>query len=206
MRRPAMLTTLSLLASLLSPVAEAGDIRRRDGIHRVSKTHITVVDRLARRDVTACPVNHNLCPATLSGGCCPTAYDCATDSCYATTSAQQTCQGNVGYFQCAMEYEGMPQLTAPSRDIPADEALSRRLLSRRYHLPERRTLRAARRLHSSSGMPDKLLPMPVISQLWMLPHRHGLRCQRLLLDSTVDICHHPNFDDNKLGRCGHDHD
>ncbi|KAH7347562.1 hypothetical protein B0T11DRAFT_142654 [Plectosphaerella cucumerina] len=106
MRRPAIFTTLSLLASLLSPVAEAGDIRRRDGIHRVSKTHITVVDRLARRDVTACPVNHNLCPATLSGGCCPTAYDCATDSCYATTSAQQTCQGNVGYFQCAMEYEG----------------------------------------------------------------------------------------------------
>ncbi|KAL2265750.1 hypothetical protein VTJ83DRAFT_6850 [Remersonia thermophila] len=57
--------------------------------------------RLARRDDEAsCPTEHSLCPGELNGGCCPSQYACASDSCYATTAGPTTACGKSGYYAC----------------------------------------------------------------------------------------------------------
>ncbi|KAL1835939.1 hypothetical protein VTJ49DRAFT_5851 [Mycothermus thermophilus] len=57
--------------------------------------------RLARRDDNgSCPTDHSLCPAELDGGCCPSRYACASDSCYATTAGPTTACGKSGYYAC----------------------------------------------------------------------------------------------------------
>ena len=44
--------------------------------------------------------------ASLSGGCCPDLYGCATDSCYATTAGYASACGQVGYFACGADVGG----------------------------------------------------------------------------------------------------
>jgi hypothetical protein len=99
---------VSLILALLSTKADAAEIARRDGIHRTEKiVHVVIVkDAVLRRDTTVCPVSATACAASLSGGCCPNNYACATDSCYATTRGPQTCNGRVNYYACANDVGG----------------------------------------------------------------------------------------------------
>ncbi|KAK1967643.1 hypothetical protein LY78DRAFT_702097 [Colletotrichum sublineola] len=78
----------------------AAEFKRRDGLHRVEKAHVTVFQDLNRRDTATCATGYVACASSLNGGCCQSGYVCATDSCYATTSAPQTCLGKVGYYAC----------------------------------------------------------------------------------------------------------
>ncbi|KAK4135681.1 hypothetical protein BT67DRAFT_433135 [Trichocladium antarcticum] len=75
----------------------------KDDVHRVTKAQVTAQPaHLARRDEGgACPAAHAPCPAALGGGCCPSRYACAADSCYATTAGPTTACGKSGYFACA---------------------------------------------------------------------------------------------------------
>ncbi|KAF6813522.1 hypothetical protein CSOJ01_04544 [Colletotrichum sojae] len=91
---------LSLGLGLVGGRASAAEFKRRDGIHRLEKApQITAIAELGRRDAT-CEAGYSACPASLGGDCCQTGYACATDSCYATTSAPRTCAGQVGYYAC----------------------------------------------------------------------------------------------------------
>ncbi|CAG9938606.1 unnamed protein product [Clonostachys rosea f. rosea IK726] len=84
--------SLGLLLGLavVSEVA-AVDVKRYDGVHRIEKAQITARAILDLRDgMTAgvCGTSSKLCPASLDGGCCPDDYDCARESCYATTRGE----------------------------------------------------------------------------------------------------------------------
>ena len=71
----------------------------KDDVHRVAKAQVTA--HPARRDEGVCPAAHASCPETLGGGCCPSRYACAADSCYVTTAGPTTACAKSGYFACA---------------------------------------------------------------------------------------------------------
>ncbi|KAK0634469.1 hypothetical protein B0T17DRAFT_7411 [Bombardia bombarda] len=72
---------------------------RKDIIHRIAKAQVTGVP-LRRDEDGTCATDYTACPASLSGGCCPSRYACATDSCYATTAGPTTACGKANYFAC----------------------------------------------------------------------------------------------------------
>ncbi|PHH71398.1 hypothetical protein CDD80_5302 [Ophiocordyceps camponoti-rufipedis] len=80
----------------------------RDGIHRIQKKAPTTREaRLhARDDANTCGGGLKMCPSSLGGRCCPDNYDCARESCYATTRGQSTCGSKVGWYACAAVYGG----------------------------------------------------------------------------------------------------
>ncbi|PKS05567.1 hypothetical protein jhhlp_008085 [Lomentospora prolificans] len=99
--------TLFIAAFLMT--IDAAEIRRRDGIHRVSKApaKVTPGPRLDRRVViTACPASFSLCPDELGGGCCTSGYTCGTQSCFAMTEGPVTCNGRTGYYACGADVGG----------------------------------------------------------------------------------------------------
>lgn len=91
---------LLLFFALLGREASAlhAGMQWRD-VHRVAKAQITA--HPMRRDEGACPTEHISCAASLNGGCCPSRYACAADSCYATTAGPTTACGIAGYYACA---------------------------------------------------------------------------------------------------------
>ncbi|KAK0747485.1 hypothetical protein B0T21DRAFT_5508 [Apiosordaria backusii] len=79
--------------------------RDADVVHRVAKAQITpppVVrgDVLRRQEGATCATDHHICPPELNGGCCPERYECAFDSCFATTAGPTTACGKAGYYAC----------------------------------------------------------------------------------------------------------
>lgn len=111
-------TILLLSVLLLSPGAEAvfQGSGRRDTVHRVFKVKVTEDVRVLtgadgvqlkeKRDGDLCPASHSLCAASLGGDCCPDNYACAENSCYATTAAVSTCQGQAGQYACPASLQG----------------------------------------------------------------------------------------------------
>ncbi|KAK4242139.1 hypothetical protein C8A03DRAFT_11631 [Achaetomium macrosporum] len=71
----------------------------RKSVHQIAKAQVTA--HPARRDEGTCPTEHTSCPASLNGGCCPSRYACAVDSCYATTAGPTTACERANYFACA---------------------------------------------------------------------------------------------------------
>ncbi|KXX73840.1 hypothetical protein MMYC01_209992 [Madurella mycetomatis] len=88
---------LSALFGSETSASHAGR-QRKDVLHKIAKAQVTA--HPARRDEGTCPIGYVSCPASLSGGCCPSAYACATDSCYATTTGPTTACGLSGYYPC----------------------------------------------------------------------------------------------------------
>ncbi|KAK4202557.1 hypothetical protein QBC40DRAFT_195862 [Triangularia verruculosa] len=79
--------------------------RDADFVHRIAKAQITPPpvaggDVLRRQEGATCASDHQLCPPELNGGCCEKPYECAFDSCYATTAAPATGCGRSGYYAC----------------------------------------------------------------------------------------------------------
>ncbi len=102
-----------LLAALGPEVAWASQLRLKETVHRVDKVHVTT--QLHRRDDTLCPANYSLCPSSMSGGCCPDRYGCATDSCVATTAGTTSACGTAGYYACGSNVGGLS--TIPARTL-----------------------------------------------------------------------------------------
>lgn len=94
---------LSALFGSETSASHAGR-QRKDVLHRIAKAQVTA--HPARRDEGTCPTAHVSCPASLSGGCCPLAYACATDSCYVTTAGTATGCGQAGLYACGSEVGG----------------------------------------------------------------------------------------------------
>lgn len=75
--------------------------RHHDSLHWIAKAQVTAQPLLRRDDEGLCPGTAPvLCPASLSGGCCASGYECAIDSCYATTAGPTTACGKEGFFAC----------------------------------------------------------------------------------------------------------
>lgn len=104
-----------LLTAVLGRGAEAAHAGpKMDLVHRVAKAQITP-GPLVRKDAT-CPTEHTACPETLGGGCCPSRYECATDSCYATTAGITSACGKEGYFACGAADSGQYYLCQKCAD------------------------------------------------------------------------------------------
>jgi hypothetical protein len=90
-----------LLFALVGREASASHAGRQGkNVHRIPKA-AQVTAAPVRRDDGTCPTDNTACPASLSGGCCPSRYACAIDSCYATTAGPTSACGKSGYFACA---------------------------------------------------------------------------------------------------------
>lgn len=102
---------LAAFWALLTPTTNAAEFKRLDGIHRLEKkdAQITAAPEFLKRQDNgdgACGTSMNLCPSDLDGGCCPDGYECAKESCYATTRGPATCGTLVGWYACGAVYGG----------------------------------------------------------------------------------------------------
>lgn len=128
-----------LLSAVLGRGAQASShVRPKGGlVHRVAKAQITAPPSLRPRDGAVCPTDHSLCPESLNGGCCPSRYACAADSCYATTAAIASACGQEGWFACPAADSGryLPtECVSQDGRLIASRRVSRGLLSRRLCL------------------------------------------------------------------------
>lgn len=96
------------LVAILAALADAAEFRRLDGVHRVEKRapEVTPAPVLHERDDAVCGTSLKLCPSSLDGGCCPDDYECARESCFATTRAPSTCNGRASWYPCDIVYGG----------------------------------------------------------------------------------------------------
>ncbi|KAI9163114.1 hypothetical protein HJFPF1_04712 [Paramyrothecium foliicola] len=102
---------VALATAFYSIGSQAMDHKRLDGIHRVEKkAQITAPAQLQARAgdaaLSSCATSLTLCPSDMGGGCCPDGYQCAAESCYATTKGPSTCGNKVGWYACAAVYGG----------------------------------------------------------------------------------------------------
>jgi hypothetical protein len=104
---------LSLVAATLLlgsfKEVQAAEFRHLDGIHRIAKkAMVTPAAMLYGRDDSnqGCATSYSLCAASLNGGCCPDGYECASESCFATTRGPSTCGTLVGWHFCDAVYGG----------------------------------------------------------------------------------------------------
>ncbi|KAF4589890.1 hypothetical protein GQ602_003779 [Ophiocordyceps camponoti-floridani] len=118
-----------LLLLLLLTHSTTSALGSHDGVHRIQKkTPTTRQARLhARDDANTCGGGLKMCPSSLGGRCCPDNYDCARESCYATTRGQSTCGTKVGWYACAAVYGGEgaepSQICIELRGFFADDVL-----------------------------------------------------------------------------------
>lgn len=95
----------SLMTALWTINTQAAEFRRFDGVHRLEKkAQITQAPSLERRDEAVCGKNLKQCASSFDGGCCPENYECAKESCYATTKGPSTCGARVGWYVCDSVY------------------------------------------------------------------------------------------------------
>jgi hypothetical protein len=92
----ALLLFVALLGRETSALHAA---REWNDVHRIAKAQVTA--HPMRRDEGTCPTDHISCAASLGGGCCPSRYACAAESCYATTAGPSTACGTTGLYACA---------------------------------------------------------------------------------------------------------
>ncbi|ORY60052.1 uncharacterized protein BCR38DRAFT_412257 [Pseudomassariella vexata] len=98
----------SMLVAVLTRGTAAAAHHDKYQIHRLEKAH----DAHRRRDDDTCQSGYSLCPASVSGGCCPNNYACEATYCYATTAGPTTACGKAGYYNCGLEAPGeLPLLT-----------------------------------------------------------------------------------------------
>jgi hypothetical protein len=116
---------LGLLSLNLVPAISASDVVDKvwgaEVVRRVDKIHVTTELQLLRRAAatSTCPTNYSLCPASLSGGCCPTNYACEVSSCIQTTLATTASAcGRIGYINCGIEAAGGCCPSGTSRHAP----------------------------------------------------------------------------------------
>lgn len=74
------------------------------GLTRWDKLPEGIVGR--KRDATVCPADYRLCPASLSGGCCPSNSACDVSSCIPNTAAPGTACGRASYIPCGLDVGG----------------------------------------------------------------------------------------------------
>ncbi|KAH6622763.1 hypothetical protein F5144DRAFT_656358 [Chaetomium tenue] len=116
-----------LVFAVLGRDASASHVGRewRD-VHRIPKAQITAHLGLMRRDDGACPTEHTSCAPSLNGGCCPSRYACAVDSCYATTAGPTTACGQAGYYACTVNGQTVTEtetaVTVITPTIPTETA------------------------------------------------------------------------------------
>lgn len=136
---------LFLFISGLAPSAYAMSNRLNVGYDE-RPMHITAHPQ--KRDATICPANYSLCPASLSGGCCPTDLSCGTSSCYPTTTAPAQCTISPGYIACDLDQGGMNASPWLFHFKPNEY---RWLLSKRLFMRKKRLLSSSR-IHIQPGL------------------------------------------------------
>ncbi|KAK0388178.1 hypothetical protein NLU13_4423 [Sarocladium strictum] len=101
----------ALMLALGTSVAVSIDVRNLDrgqemaeDCRRARTTAPAVLN--ARNTDKLCGTGLRMCPSSVSGGCCPDAFSCGTDSCYATSRAPSTCGTLVGWHACDAVHGG----------------------------------------------------------------------------------------------------
>lgn len=72
--------------------------KRKIGSNRWDLIHDGIQGQ--KRDATECPVDFQLCPKSLNGGCCPNDRVCGSSSCLPTSAAPASACGMSGYIAC----------------------------------------------------------------------------------------------------------
>ncbi|CAG8953284.1 hypothetical protein HYFRA_00003491 [Hymenoscyphus fraxineus] len=72
--------------------------RRKLGSNKWALIHEGIQGQ--KRDATQCPVDYQLCPKSLNGGCCPNDRVCGASSCLPTSAAPASACGISGYIAC----------------------------------------------------------------------------------------------------------
>jgi len=85
-------------------ITPAPIMRRKLGSNKWDLIHEGIQGR--KRDAASCPVDFQLCPESMSGGCCPSDRVCGTSSCFATSAAPVSACGKLGYIACGIDDGG----------------------------------------------------------------------------------------------------
>jgi hypothetical protein len=91
-------------------ITEAPILRRKLGSNKWDLIHEGIQGQ--KRNAVSCPSNYQLCPKSLSGGCCPSDRVCGTSSCYATSTAPASACGQAGYVACGAAQGGKLLMTS----------------------------------------------------------------------------------------------
>ncbi|TVY84862.1 hypothetical protein LSUE1_G001312 [Lachnellula suecica] len=97
-------TTTKEVAVLHPKITDAPLVRRKLGSNRWDLVHNGIQGQ--KRDATACPIDYQLCPKSLNGGCCPNDRVCAVSSCLPTSEGPVSACGKLGYVACGISDGG----------------------------------------------------------------------------------------------------
>ena len=79
-------------------------VRRKLGSIKWDMVHNGIQGQ--KRDLASCPVDYNLCPKSMNGGCCPKDRVCGTSSCFPSSAAPASACGKSGYTACGIPEGG----------------------------------------------------------------------------------------------------
>jgi hypothetical protein len=102
-----VVTVTSESAVLISypKITEAPSLfKRKIGSNRWDLIHEGIQGQ--KRDATQCPVDYQLCPDNVGGGCCPNDRVCGKESCLPSSAAPASACGKLGYTACALAEGG----------------------------------------------------------------------------------------------------
>ncbi|EPE33313.1 hypothetical protein GLAREA_06325 [Glarea lozoyensis ATCC 20868] len=98
-------TSESAVVITYPKITEAPSLfKRKIGSNRWDLIHEDIQGR--KRDATQCPVDYQLCPDDVGGGCCPNDRVCGKESCLPTSAAPASACGKLGYTACALAEGG----------------------------------------------------------------------------------------------------
>ncbi|RAL67671.1 hypothetical protein DID88_008415 [Monilinia fructigena] len=78
--------------------------KRKLGSNHWDKIHEAIQGQ--KRDASECPIDYQLCPQSMNGGCCPNNRSCGASSCYLSSAASASACGVSGYTACGIDAGG----------------------------------------------------------------------------------------------------
>ncbi|KAB8300051.1 hypothetical protein EYC80_000289 [Monilinia laxa] len=78
--------------------------KRKLGSNHWDKVHEAI--QAQKRDASECPIDYQLCPKSMNGGCCPNNRSCGASSCYLSSASPASACGVSGYTACGIDAGG----------------------------------------------------------------------------------------------------
>lgn len=137
-------------------------VRRKLGSIKWDMVHNGIQGQ--KRDLASCPVDYNLCPKSMSGGCCPKDRVCGTSSCFPISAAPASACGKSGYTACGIPEGGAYHVHGSC----ASTNIDRRMLSRRISVCYEWVHRSSRSCSDYSNVWYGFISLPGIPWSWVL--------------------------------------
>lgn len=100
----AITTTEIAMTTKFPKLLYPGIVKRKLGSNHWDKIHEAIQGQ--KRDASECPNDYQLCPKSMSGGCCPNNRSCGTSNCYLTSATPASACGVAGYTACGIDAGG----------------------------------------------------------------------------------------------------